>query len=172
MSSTDPLACFSGNSMFDWPLASHTSPTNTLVSVMELPPVIIRVSGPPSLRPPNLTIHFPSFTRVDAVCFWNRTVTVAPSGPQPQIGTEIPCCKTMLSEKRRGRVIASPLKDGVGAFSPLAAGCPQRTATAANTANFQDVKCMIYYALKQSAIVKSASASGHTSHGWPMECWI
>jgi hypothetical protein len=85
------------------------------------------------------------------------------------MGTEAPSCKTMLSEKKRGRLTAAPLADDIAAGSPLAAGSPQRTAAAVNRAIFQDVKCMIYYALKQSAIVKSASTAGQISYGWLMK---
>src|SRR5579884_610913 len=103
MSGFDSNEFFSGNSMFDCPLQTHTSPTKTLLSVMEFFPETVSVSGPPAFNLWRCTIHLPSLATVLAFCPRKLTVTSSPSSAQPQTVTFIPCCNTILSEKRFGR---------------------------------------------------------------------
>ena len=90
--------------MLDCPPASHTSPTSTLVNTTGTPALMVRVRGGPSCKGCNHATHFPSLTRADAVFVPKVTVTVAPSLPQPQIGTGFSRCRTMLSENTCGTV--------------------------------------------------------------------
>src|SRR5271157_1359918 len=74
------------------------------------------------------------------------------------MGTEAPCCNTMLSEKSLGRLTEPLMADGVGMVSALAVW--PRTATAASKAIIRDVKCMRHHARKPLARVKSALTAG------------
>ena len=45
--------------MFDWPEQIQTSPTRRLFTVTVLSPVMVMVSGPPSLSGLKSTLHLP-----------------------------------------------------------------------------------------------------------------
>ena len=100
MSSPDSKLPRMTNSMFDWPLASHTSPTSTSsrwINVFFPSRVAVTFNTPagPGFKFFNVAIHRPCFTVT--VSFWpaNSTVTRSPSSPQPQTGTRAPCWSTM-----------------------------------------------------------------------------
>ena len=86
-------------SMFDWPEQSHTSPTNTSLTVTEFVlPFARSWSGPPACKASNRTDHFPSAAAV-AVLVWppSATVTASPGSAHPQTGSVMSRCKTMWS---------------------------------------------------------------------------
>src|SRR5205085_12344165 len=91
ISASDSKDCLSGNSMFDCPLQTQTSPTRTLANSILFLPWTMSVSGPPAFRCDSLTIHLPPLALVLASCPRNLTVTSSPSSAQPQTGTRIPC---------------------------------------------------------------------------------
>src|SRR5580698_2678543 len=64
MSESAPRELFKGNSMFDCPLASQTSPTRTLFNLIAPPSelVMVNVAGPPSLRFFNASTQTPFVT--------------------------------------------------------------------------------------------------------------
>jgi hypothetical protein len=84
--------------MLDWPLAIHTSPTRTFLSVIVFLPTTRSSSGPPAFNFLRRTIHCPFFAVVEA--FWprNSTVTFSPSSAQPHTGTAPARCRTISSE--------------------------------------------------------------------------
>src|SRR5262249_55879621 len=101
----------SGHSILDWPLQTHTSPTMTLVSVIMFWPETVKWSGPPALKAPRVTCHFPPFTTVVDLLFRKATVTCSPSSAQPQIGTRKFCWSTILSEKSPGSLTSASVLD-------------------------------------------------------------
>ena len=93
-----------GFSMFDWPEPSQTSPTRMLVNTFVSPDSMTRDRGrEEAFNLPSFTSHRPSAAaRVDLLWPANVTVTLAPGAAQPQTGTGICRCNTMLSPKMAG----------------------------------------------------------------------
>ena len=107
MSFCGSKALLKGHSILDWPLQIQTSPTKTFLSTTVFLPEMLNSSGPPALKLPIRTIHFPFLAVVVAFLPRNRTVTGSPSSAQPQTGTEAFCCNTMLSENRPGSLTSA-----------------------------------------------------------------
>src|SRR5882757_127612 len=73
-----------GHSMFDWPLATQTSPPITLVSVIVFFPLTVSTLGWLLFTGFSRTIHLPSLAVVFAISLPNCTVIASPSSAQPQ----------------------------------------------------------------------------------------
>ena len=111
--------CAMGHSMFDCPLASHTSPTSTSRSTRGCLPSSMRITcGPPAVCAGNASDQRPS-APVCAVASRpaKLTCTRAPGAASPQTRTGWSRCTTMPSAKMRGSSTA------------CAAGIANRTST-------------------------------------------
>ncbi len=111
--------------MFDWPLASHTSPTRMSVSLIVLLPARVMVCGVLDvLSGLSLTFHAPVLSAV-VLTVWPAKVRVIFSlaAALPQIGTAILRWRTICDEK-----------SGSGLISAFASG--DRSKTAARSASW------------------------------------
>src|SRR4030095_12052546 len=81
-----------GHSMFDWPDATHTSPTRMSATVMRLaPPEMANSYGPPAFIAGNTTRHAPVSSVVALLmCRFNVTETVVFGVAHPQMGMGVP----------------------------------------------------------------------------------
>ncbi len=83
--------------MFDWPDASHTSPTRTSLTVSVVPPFTVSVCGSPAASSgSSFNVHWPSASAFVAFDFpAMETVTSSPGAAQPHTATAASLCKTM-----------------------------------------------------------------------------
>src|ERR1043165_4659817 len=92
MSAADSNERAIGNSMFDWPLATHTSPTSTsLLSTEFLPETLSAAGFASAFMLDRFTFHTPPLATVETFFPLNSTVTFSPSSAQPHTGTAMPC---------------------------------------------------------------------------------
>src|SRR4051794_11911707 len=94
--------------MFDWPDATHTSPTATFFTVRLFLPVTVMSPAGPAVRPSSFTFHLPSAA---AVAFTSRapsfTVTASCGAAQPQTFAGVSGMRTMLSLMTAGSLTSA-----------------------------------------------------------------
>ena len=100
--------------MFDWPDASHTSPTRTSFTVIALFPLIFSSNGPPAASGSSFTSHLPSCPAVTVlVCPLIATAIFSPASALPKTGAARPDCNIMWSEKANGSLTSATVGPAV-----------------------------------------------------------
>src|SRR5206468_1488735 len=97
------------NSMFDWPEASHTSPSNTFSTFISLLPLKLIVKGPPALSVVTYVSHLPLTSAVMFVVLLFQLVVINTFSlglAQPHNATLLFCCSTILLLMTEGSLTA------------------------------------------------------------------
>src|SRR6185436_11941999 len=98
ISSAELSAPFTAISMFDCPLATHTSPTATFFTVSVFLPATIKSLPEPGARPWSLVLHLPFSSAVALADLSPRvTVTFSPGSAVPHTFAFESWSRTMLS---------------------------------------------------------------------------
>ena len=98
ISLSESFPSFTAISMFDCPLAIHTSPTATFLTVSLFLPAIVMSMPGPGLSPSSLTRHFPALSAVSLTeCAPSVAVTFSPGFALPQTFAFASWSRTMLS---------------------------------------------------------------------------